>query len=141
MKYYYIIIPNKSITWPVYQNTQISVPGYVIKTAFPPPATSEQLFARKPSVKDIISVYKLYNLLNTMVQSFTHCNKVETFTNCFRQMRIPVHFVMQFFLVQPWKLWYEVDPCVNLCSFSIAIQFLVPLGRSLNSVRQYMLYL
>lgn len=70
-----------------------------------------------------------------MAQSFTHCNKVKTFANCFRQMRIPIHFVIQFFLDQPWKLCYEVDPCVNLCSFYIATQFTVPLGRPVNSVR------
>lgn len=70
-----------------------------------------------------------------MAQSFTHCNKVKTFANCFRQMRIPIHFVIQFFLDQPWKLCYEVDPCVNLCSFYIATQFNVPLGRPVNSVR------
>lgn len=134
MKYHYIIIPNKNITWPVYQNTQISVPGYVIKTAFLPQQHLNSCLLENQAWKTLFLCIS-YNLLNTMVQSFTHCNKVETFSNCFRQMRIPIHFVIQFFLVQPWKLWYEVDPCVNLCSFSIATQFLVPLGRSVNSVR------
>ena len=61
-----------------------------------PPATSEQWFAGKLSMKDLYFFSVHYNLINSIVQSFARCNKVERCTKCFKQMKMAIHLVKQF---------------------------------------------